>query len=85
MKLGYLLGILFIARRGLRTRIVLIADRFIFSTFKQYSKALKQTDGSTVRLGSIANPLASNRAQRMTPRNNAQQYTTMNGDIGRRH
>ena len=36
----HLLGILLMARRGLRTRIVLIADRFMFSTFKQYSKAL---------------------------------------------
>lgn len=36
-----LLGILFIARNGLRTRIVRIADKFIFPTSKQYSKALE--------------------------------------------
>jgi hypothetical protein len=56
----YLLGILFIARKGRSTRMVLIADRFMFSTFKQYSKALKQTDGSTVRLCGIKSPLIGN-------------------------
>ena len=35
-----LLGILFIARNGLRTRTVLIAERFSFSTSMKYSKAL---------------------------------------------
>ena len=39
---AYSLGILLMARRGLRTLIVLIADKFMFSTFKQYSKALEQ-------------------------------------------
>jgi hypothetical protein len=38
------LGILLIALSGRSTRIVLIAERFMFSTFKQYSKALKQTN-----------------------------------------
>lgn len=41
IKILYLLGILLMARRGLRTLIVLIADKFMFSTFKQYSRALK--------------------------------------------
>ena len=35
-----LLGILFIARRGLSTLTVLMADRFNFSTSRQYSRAL---------------------------------------------
>lgn len=37
----YLLGIRLIARNGLNTLIVRMADRFIFSTFRQYSKALQ--------------------------------------------
>lgn len=36
----YLLGILLIALSGLRTRIVLIADRLMLPTSRQYSKAL---------------------------------------------
>lgn len=38
----YLLGILLIALSGLRTRIVLIADRLMLPTSRQYSKALKK-------------------------------------------
>jgi len=41
------LGILLIALSGRSTRIVLIAERFMFSTFKQYSKALKQANKRT--------------------------------------
>ena len=37
----FLLGILLIARSGLSTRTVRIADKLSFSTSKQYSKALK--------------------------------------------
>lgn len=37
----YLLGIRLIARNGLNTLIVRIADRFMFSIFRQYSKALQ--------------------------------------------
>jgi len=39
----YLLGIRLIARNGLNTLIVRMADRFIFSTFRQYSKALQSS------------------------------------------
>lgn len=39
----YLLGILLMARNGLSTLIVLIADRFIFSTLRQYSNAPART------------------------------------------
>lgn len=34
----------FIARSGLKTLIVLIADKFLFSTLRQYSKALKKKE-----------------------------------------
>lgn len=37
----YLLGIRLIALSGLSTRIVRMAEKFMFSTFKQYSRALK--------------------------------------------
>jgi len=37
----HLLGIRLIARSGLNTLIVRMADRFIFSTFRQYSNALQ--------------------------------------------
>lgn len=36
----YSLGIRLMARNGLSTRIVRMAEKFIFSTFKQYSRAL---------------------------------------------
>jgi len=45
---GFVLGILLIARRGLRTRTVRIADRLKFSVIIKYSKALhEQTDRHT--------------------------------------
>ena len=40
-----LLGILLIALRGLRTLTVLMAERFNFSTSKQYSRALEKYSG----------------------------------------
>jgi hypothetical protein len=40
--LSSLLGILLMALSGLRTLTVLIAERFSFSTSRQYSRALKQ-------------------------------------------
>ena len=40
-----LLGILLIALRGLRTLTVLMAERFSFSTSKQYSRALGKHTG----------------------------------------
>lgn len=51
--LTYLLGIRLIARNGLKTLIVRMADRFIFSTFRQYSKALNneiQTEIPSLKL-----------------------------------
>lgn len=39
----YLLGILLIALKGLKTRIVLIAEKFMFTSFKKYSNAPANT------------------------------------------
>ena len=39
----YSLGILLMARKGRNTRIVLMADRFILPTSRQYSTALENT------------------------------------------
>jgi hypothetical protein len=55
--LSGLLGILLMALSGLRTLTVRIADRFNFSTSRQYSRALKQKVKFSLAICCIPGPL----------------------------